>query len=357
MTGWYAITPLGPVAIGNLTPVGQNSGQVGCRWPPNGHQLAACLNLPTPKYELNCKPGCTLWGPFWYDGRDPYVILPLPVYTTDRSAIENGQVPEEIYRLQWRGNPGQEHWQVQAEHERSQEDGTVEIVGGRYLIGGNSLQDFWMRQESTSATLQKLPWETLTLSHNSRQDFLVKDEGGFFAEMTTLLAPGWSILVKVIGDWEPPPYSFLGAGSTPVVIEPVEGLMDEWLDGGYEDGKADYNDATGAILLTGALWQNKQRKESIPYPYTDRIKAYAAELGVPWQSWKKVKHSKDTERKVATLTPGEWMTPAGAVYLWEGKAPEGLRSQPLPNPYNHQDNRYLLGYGHLWLFKDKEFEG
>ncbi len=321
MTGWYSITPAGPVAIGNLTPVGLNSGQVGCRWPPNGHHLAACLNLPKD---------CQLWGPFWYSGQDIYVPLPQPVYTLDtkREHIP----PQNIYRLQWH----EQHWQVQPEHR----DKEIEMVGGRYLIPGNSLKHFWKAGKSTSPSLQQLPWSTLTLSHNSREDFQVKDEGGFFAEMTTLMHAGWSILVKAIGEYTPPTWSILGAGGTPVAIAPVRRNWD-WLE-------AECPNATGAVLLTGALWQKQQLKRSVPYP-SGAIQAYAADTGVPWQSWKKVRDRHQPEQQVSVLTPGEWLTPAGAVYLWDRVAPAPVqKSGPFPDSYQ----RYVLGYGHLWLFED-----
>lgn len=79
---WLTLTPAGPLSLGNLTPVGQNSGQVGCRWPPNGHQLAACLGLPS---------SARLWGPFWHSLASPksfYVPLPLPVYALDEGRNE-----------------------------------------------------------------------------------------------------------------------------------------------------------------------------------------------------------------------------------------------------------------------------
>lgn len=319
MTGWYSITPAGPVAIGNLTPVGLNSGQVGCRWPPNGHQLAACLNLPKDSQ---------LWGPFWYWEQDIYVPLPQPVYTLD---IENKNIPpENIYRLQWH----EQHWQVQPDHR----DKEIEMVGGRYLIPASSLKFFWKAGKSTSPDLQQLPWSTLTLSHNSREDFQVKDEGGFFAEMTTLMHSGWSILVKVIGEYTPPPWSILGAGGTPVAIAPV---FDDW-----EWLGAECLNSTGAVLLTGALWQKQKLKRSVPYP-SGAIQAYAADTGIPWQSWKKVRDRHQPTQNVTVLTPGEWLTPAGAVYLWDGVAPVH-KSGPFPDQFQ----RHVLGYGHLWLFED-----
>ncbi|MFB2976534.1 type III-B CRISPR module-associated Cmr3 family protein [Microseira sp. BLCC-F43] len=330
MTGWYTIAPAGAIAIGNLTPVGQNSGQVGCRWPPNGHQLAACLNLPKD---------CQLWGPFWYSGREMYVTLPLPVYCLESKTLE---LPQEIFRMQWRD----EQWQVRPEHQAQ----AIELIGGRYLIAGKTLKQLWQQgqMKNSQLQLQELPWQTLTLSHNSREDYQVKDEGGFFAEMTTLIKPGWSILVKVIGEYEKdkpddqknkPKWSFLGAGATPVLISPVR-VIDSWLT-------AECSNSTGAVLLTGALWQQGHRKVSCPVPSVP-IKAYAAETGIPWQSWKKVKHHDDSNRRVQVLTPGEWMTPAGAVYLWEGTAPL-KQSEPLPDSHH----RHVLGYGHLWLFEDK----
>ena len=102
MTGWYSIFPSGPITLGNLTPVGQNSGQVGCRWPPNGHHLAACLDLPTH---------CQLWGPFWYKDPKLYVILPQTVYTlnVDRQAEA---VPNSLYRCCWEN----QQWQILPEH-------------------------------------------------------------------------------------------------------------------------------------------------------------------------------------------------------------------------------------------------
>jgi len=103
--------------------------------------------------------------------------------------------------------------------------------------------------------------------------------------------------------------------------------------------------ATGGVLLTGALWS----KQTYSVPCPEGVRAYAAETGVPWQSWKKVKDRKDPERRVAVLTPGEWLTPAGAVYLWqEGSSIQ--KSGPMPDPF-HRD---ALGYGHIWLFRDEE---
>ena len=323
---WYSISPAGTVAIGNLTPVGQNSGQVDCRWPPNGHQLAACLNLPTD---------CTLWGPFWCHRGNLYVTLPLPVYCIDSSP----QMPSEIFRMVW----SEGRWQVQPQHQNA----AIEIIGGRYLILGNSLQQLWkvgrLNNPASNPFLCELPWQKLTLSHNSRQDFQVKEEGGFFAEKTTLMEPGWSILVKIIGNYDlqsrlpEAPWSFLGAGGTPVSIQPQK-INAPWLE-----GKSPSFQGSGAVLLTGALWVQEGNCLSIPYPDQVAIQGYAAEVGLPWQSWKKVKN-----RPTASLTPGEWMTPAGAVYLWEGEAPLET-SAPLPDQYN----RHCLGYGHLWLFEEK----
>lgn len=322
MTGWYSITPSGAVAIGNLTPVGQNSGQVGCRWPPNGHHLAACLNLPKD---------CQLWGPFYYFERNVYLTLPLPVY----SLVSSESIPKDIFRMQWQED---KQWQVRPEHEGKE----IEIIGGRYLIDGVSLKTFWKEGKCENVELKKLPWDTITLSQNSRENFQVKDEGGFFAEMTTLMLPGWSILVKIIGNYTlTSQWGLLGAGKTPVVITPVPRVADKWLE-------AECPNPTGAILLTAALWQNGTNKTSIPFPFPqESIKAYAAEMGIPWQSWKRVRNRHDNNDWVQVLTPGEWITPAGAVYLWNGVAPL-QQSGPLPDKFN----RHVLGYGHLWLFED-----
>jgi len=326
MTGWYKIIPTGPITIGNLTPVGQNSGQVGCRWPPNGHQLAACLNLPSQSQ---------LWGPFWEYKSEFYVPLPLPVYTLDLN-IASPNLPRNLYRMQWTNT---EQWQVQPEHQGKD----IEVIGGQYLIPGNTLQLFWQEQKlmfksgtAPDNLLQPLPWSSLTLSHNRRQDFQVVDEGGFFAEQTTLMAPGWSILVKIIGDYQPPDWGILGAG-TPVTMSPIQEKNNwQWLT-------ASCPQPQGGILLTAALWQQPGRKISVPKP--PGVKGYAAEMGIPWQSWKKVRDRKDPNRRVSVLTPGEWMTPAGAVYLWEGTPPVS-ESGPYPDAF-HRD---ALGYGHLWLF-------
>lgn len=316
---WYKIIPSGPVAIGNLTPVGQNSGQVGCRWPPNGHQIAACIDLPT---------NCQIWGPFWGFGNDLYLPLPLPVYTTDVERSERG-IPKNLYRLRWR----EEQWQTRSEHR----DKEIEIVGGRYLIPANTLKDFWARGESKDPPLESLPWETLTLAHNRREEYRVVEEGGFFAEMSTLMKPGWSIAIRILGDYTPPKWGILGAG-TPVVIQPLTRQWD-WL-GEEKPG------ANGAILLTGALWQKGREKRSIPYPFA--VTAHAADRGIPWQSWKKVRDRHDPGRRVTVLTPGEWLTPAGAVYLGE-KGIFGDRS----GPWRDEFHRHALGYGHLWLFEEE----
>ncbi len=313
MNHWYALTPMGPVTLGNLTPVGQNSGMVGCRWPPNGHQLAACLALPKH---------CQLWGPFWYHSKELYVPLPQIVYTTQSQQEEN-QPPESIHLLQWR-----DRWQVRPEHEGKD----IEMLGGRYLIGMKALRSLWKDGTSSTAKLEPLPWQTLTLSHNRREDFQVKDEGGFFAEMTTLLAPGWSILVRVSGEYQPPPMPTLGAGGTPIVVAEVSQNWD-WL------GDACPN-TTGGVLLTGALWAKGDCKISLPYPDVP-LKAHAAEVGVPWQTWRQ------KGMRATALTPGEWMTPAGAVYLW-GDRPPVTASGPFPDRWH----RHALGYGHLWLFEE-----
>jgi len=323
MTGWYTITPAGAVAIGNLTPVGQNSGQVGCRWPPNGHHLAACLKLPRD---------CQLWGPFWYweENQSIYVTLPLPVY----SLVSSDKIPKQIFRMQWHN----EQWQVRTEHQGEE----IEIVGTRYLISGSQLKVFWKSGQLTvkNAELKEPPWTTLTLSQNSREDFRVKDEGGFFAEMTTIMNSGWSILVKVIGNYTPTSkWGVLGAGGTPVVITPNQRISDEWLD-------PQCPNPSGAILLTAALWQKGSDKVSIPCPPFS-IQGYAADMGVPWQSWKRVRDRRNPDQWVQVLTPGEWITPAGAVYLWNGTSPL-QKSAPLPDIFN----RHVLGYGHLWLFED-----
>lgn len=322
MTGWYAIHPSAPISLGNLTPVGQNSGLVGCRWPPNGHQLAGCLDLPS---------NCQIWGPFYNFGRDLYLPLPLPVYTTDE--IKEQESPKNLYRMRYENG-----WQIRSEHEEKQ----VEVIGGQYLMRANDFRSFWRsgkwESSSNKSSLIPLPWETLTLSHNSRENYQVKEEAGFFAEMTTRLKSGWAITVKIIGDYEPPAESALGAGRTPVIIKRLDREWN-WLGDSCEN-------ATGAVLLTGALWEHPSAKSSVPYPNLP-IQGYAADSPVPWQSWKRVPDRNNPEKKTHTLTPGEWLTPAGAVYLWEGESPV-TKSGPLQDPYY----RHALGYGHLWLFEE-----
>lgn len=339
---WYTITPTGPIALGNLTPVGQNSGMVGCRWPPNGHQLAACLELPNPNAEG--KGGAQLQGPFWYNGQDPYVALPLPVYTTEENFAKRlGQETIPIHCMEW-----QDRWTVQARHQNLPSK-SIEIIGGQCLIGGNSLQRLWQHRElkADRASLKHFPWKTLTLSHNTRQNYQVVDEGGFFAEQTTLIDPGWSILVRILQDdnsnYAPPQASYLGAGATPVVISELSRMKSEWLD-------RECSEPQGAVLLTGAIWNSSDRPqpyrhESFPYPPVS-LKGYAAEQGQPWQSWKKIRDRQNPNNKVKVLTPGQWLTPAGAVYLWDGDPPI-QQSQPFPNQHFHLE---ALGYGHLWLF-------
>ncbi|WP_051017283.1 hypothetical protein [Dactylococcopsis salina] len=68
---------------------------------------------------------------------------------------------------------------------------------------------------------------------------------------------------------------------------------------------------------------------------------------MPWQSWTTVRDRNDSQQTVRVLTPGEWLTPAGAVYLWERESP-ARRSGPLSDQF-HRD---ALGYGHLWLFEE-----
>ncbi len=354
MTGWYSITATGPIAIGNLTPIGQNSGQVGCRFPPNGHHLAACVNLPSH---------CQLWGPFWYYSRSLYLILPNPVYTTD---IDRDQdtLPNNFYRLQWQNN----RWIVQDQHLEAYLNEDIEIIGSQYLIKASFLKEFWnvggIEIENTDEDahpLQPFPWQTLVLSHNSREDFQVKDEGGFFAEMATLINPSWSIAIKIIGNYDderpgdyerskPPKWGSLGAGNVPVVINPIPKQRSEsweWLGDSIDS-------STGGILLTGALWQLGKQKISVPFPNdvsfsNNLVKTYAAEMAIPWQSWKKTKNPLKSNQSVKKLIPGEWLTPAGAVYLWNDPSIFN-QSGPLLDPYN----RHVLGYGHLWLFKDED---
>ena len=320
MTGWYKITPSGPITIGNLTPIGQNSGQVGCRWPPNGHHIAACIDLPSD---------CQIWGPFWGFEDCLHLVLPNTTYTTD-TAKSDQDIPSKIYCLEWRD----ETWKVHPKHENQE----IEIVGGSYLIQANDLLEFWRAKEFSKPALCPLPFETMVLSHNTRVDYQILDEGGFFAEMTTLMDTGWSILIKIIGDYVPRKWGMLGAGGTPVAITPLEKEWD-WLGERKEN-------ANGAILLTGALWQKHNSKISCPTPMPN-LKAYAAELGIPWQSWKSVKDRHDPKRRVQVLTPGEWLTPAGAVYLGESGS-FGNFSGPRQDSF-HRD---ALGYGHLLLFRD-----
>ena len=109
MIQWYRIYPTGPVSISNFAPVGQNSGQVACRWPPNGHHLAACLQLPQ---------NCQLLGPFWHRDHSVFVTLPLPVYRLVTA-------PKSFYRQQY--NAQLYGWEVQAQHQ----DEKIEVVGGR----------------------------------------------------------------------------------------------------------------------------------------------------------------------------------------------------------------------------------
>jgi hypothetical protein len=324
---WYTITPTAPINIGNLTPVGQNSGQVGCRWPPNGHHLAACLQIPTH---------CQIWGPFWGYNRELYLTLPQTVYTTDVDR-DKDQKPNHIYRLQWRSG----QWQVRSEHENEE----IELIGGRYLIAATYLDSFWQYGQETERVIEQNPWQTLTLSHNSREEYQVKEEGGFFAEMVTELKPGWTILVKVIGDYTPPRGGILGAGGTPVILTPHRNYPH------FDNLGRDNQEANGAVLLTGALWQKQEYGHLVsisqPYPPVE-LAGYAADLGVPWQSWKSVKNRHNPNQRIQVLTPGEWLTPAGAVYIGE-RGVLGTKS----GPWSDRFNRHALGYGHLWLFTEK----
>jgi hypothetical protein len=324
MTGWYSITPTGPITIGNLTPVGQNSGQVGCRWPPNGHHLAAALDLPG---------NCQLWGPFWFNGRNLHVPMPHTVYTD--KPVRGDKKPQAIYRMQWQDG----RWQVQAAHQ----DSSIEQLADRFLIRTQDLEQLWKAKKLTSTgDLQPIPWDTLTLNHNRRDDYQVAEEGGFFAEMTTLLNPGWSLLVRIFGEFTPPSHSSLGAGRTPVVIQPVDPRLSQR----WDMLGAECPDATGAVLLTGALWSKPSAKQSLPYPLDPKPYAYGAGFGIPWQSLKFIRNHNSGEPR-SVLTPGEWLTPAGAVYLWNDRTPSGA-SGPLTDPFK----RHVLGYGHLWLFKE-----
>lgn len=330
MTGWYAISPSGAVAIGNLTPVGQNSGQVGCRWPPNGHHLAASLDLP---------PYCQIYGPFWHwnQSRDRiYIPLPQTTYCLDQD------FPQVIFCSQW--NDKRQQWTIQSEHQDLLSK--IRLIGAQYLIEGNLLERLWEKKSLKIWNNYSLipigqVWQPLTLTHNSRDNYLVKEEGGFFAEMATLIQPGWNILVKILSkeqnkNYIPPKWSCLGAGGTPVAITPLSKIRDKWLFRRVTNPK-------GAILLTSALWQKDQERVSRPYPSLkppNSIKAYAASEAIPWQSLVKKNFS------LQKLTPGEWLTPAGAVYLWHGKSPIP-HSMPLWDCYH----RHALGYGHLWLFE------
>jgi hypothetical protein len=277
-----------------------------------------------------------MWGPFWYQQNRLYVTLPQIVYTTE---VKRETVPQNIYCLQW--DQSKSLWQKQPNHQNQE----IEIIGNSYLIEINQLKTLLKEQklEIKPENLKPLPWETLTLSHNSREDYQVKDEGGFFAEMTTLLSVNWSIAIKIIGDYTPPEWGCLGAGGTPVKITPLDSRRAEKWDILGENNPQ----ATGAVLLTAALWQKPHHKTSLPYPPIP-LKGYAANLGIPWQSWKKVPHRdfrEDNSKKVQVLTPGEWVTPAGAVYLWEASS-NITQSGPFEDPYN----RHVLGYGHFWLF-------
>lgn len=321
MIHWYRLFPTGPVSISNFAPVGQNSGQVACRWPPNGHHLAACLQLPSD---------CQLLGPFWHYQQSLFVPLPLPVY---RVVDENSDSPR-FYRQEY--NAQLQGWEVQPQH-RNQK---IEVVGGRYLIKDTSLQSLWQQGKvvSTGANIYPLPWQVLTLSHNRREDYQVVEEGGFFAEMTTLLAPSWSLVVGIQGSYQPPPSTTLGAGGTPVVIHPYN-YQGQWLTDPVPNAK-------GAVLLTGALWSDAKtnKRLSVPYPPVP-LQGFAGDSGQPWQTWKTVKNRADPHKRVRVLAPGEWLTPAGAVYLWSNQSPV-THSGPYPDPW-HRD---ALGYGHLWLF-------
>lgn len=319
MMQWYRIVPTGPVSISNLAPVGQNSGQVACRWPPNGHHLAACLQLPQ---------SCQLLGPFWHRDRSLFVMLPLPIYQVLEA--EETNFYRQNYNEQLRG------WEVQPQHQNKK----IEVVGGRYLIEERSFQSLWQQGQvaNTGFNIYPLPWRTLTLSHNRRENYEVVDEGGFFAEMTTLMEPEWALLVGIQGHHQPPELSTLGAGGTPVVIHPYS-YPRNWLTSACPN-------ANGAVLLTGALWTAAEQSQrlSVPFPPTP-LKGFAADSGQPWQTWKTVKDRSDPHKRVRVLAPGEWLTPAGAVYLWQGESPIE-NSGPYPDPW-HRD---ALGYGHLWLF-------
>lgn len=318
---WYSITPTGTITLGNLTPVGQNSGLVGCRWPPNGNQLAAALNLPKTTQ---------MWGPFWLHEKNLYLPVPQGVYTHRLPSTQNTRVLD-LYRMYW-----QEKWQL---HHQTTPDIEIEQLGGKYLIKSQDFRQLWEQGFLNQVEVQPLPWQTLTLSHNRREDFQVVEEGGLYAEKTILMASKWSIVIKVIGKGEPQKYGTLGAGATPIVTVPLENLETE----SWEFLGAEIPDADGAVLLTSALWSNGRTKTSHPYPDQHEPLAYLAQQGEPWQTWKTVSHKLTPERK---LTPGEWLTPAGAIYRWH-KAPI-TKSGPLLDPFN----RHVWGYGHLWLFKE-----
>lgn len=351
MSSWYSLVPAGGVALGNLTPVGQNSGRVGCRFPPNGHHLAACLKLPN---------NCQLWGAFWHNtsrSNEIYLVLPQTVYCLEKDLVSTDPMPKKIYRCYWR----EDRWQIQEQHQGCE----VAFIGGQYLIRGTHFRSFWQNGWMRNADLVPIAkvWQSLILTHNRREAYQVLDEGGFFAEMVTLIEPGWSILVKIFGDYSPPEYSCLGAGATPVTINPLEKIREDWLDSTPENPE-------GAVLLTGALWQAKADKEdkedkglpvSIPYPIFNHSNqvfayAYAAEPAIPWQSWKKIKYGRNREPSTYTLTPGEWLTPAGAVYLWRKELDSPMtRSGTLQDDSSidksrKRFNNWALGYGHLWLF-------
>ena len=340
MTGWYSLVPAGAISLGNLTPVGQNSGQVGCRFPPNGHHLAACLRLPT---------NCQLWGAFWHHVSRPndiFITLPQTTYCLEGDLEAENKLPSKIFRSQWREG----RWQVKSGH---QQQNPVSL-GGEYLIEGCSFRSFWNMGRLKIFSGELVPisqvWQSLTMTHNSRDNYVVKDEAGFFAEMATFMTSGWSILVKIIGDYTPPKYGCLGAGATPVAINPLQDINDDWLDARPEKTQ-------GAVLLTGALWQKQDRPVSIPYPiFHDggETIAYAAETAIPWQSWKKITLRGRENKRVQTLTPGEWLTSAGAVYLWGERCPvkqsEPLRDDPNAKREAKRFNNWALGYGHLWLF-------
>jgi hypothetical protein len=329
MSGWYTLTPAGPLTLGNLTPVGQNSGQVGCRWPPNGHHLAAALELPKT---------AQLWGPFWFYRGDLYLPMPQGVYTDAKNPLQPEQLSKGInlYRMRWDSG-----WCLQEAHLHTPTE--VEQLGGRLLIKSQDFQQLWKAGSLKPAKLLKpLPWQTLTLSHNRRENYEVVQDGGFYAEMTVLLNPGWSILVNCLGNGAPPDRSSLGAGRTPVVIQALDPARTKnWDFLGAACAGAD-----GAVLLTSALWSDATQKVSLPYPPGAEPMAYAAELGEPWQSWKYLASPK-TGMPRSVLTPGEWSTPAGAIYRWAKQAPV-QRSGPFPDRFN----RHVLGYGHLWLFKE-----